>query len=90
MARPKRQAGQDLAMVDNNPQVGKVQGEAGFTPKGLNPEPKPGFTVYRVNRPILQLSNTDKIYLVANGLVDLPDGENWYIDLINNGVLTPL
>jgi len=86
----KRRAGQDLAIVDNTPQRSEIQERAGFTPKGLAPEPKPGFLAFRVNRAMSQLSNTDKVYAVVDGLVDLPTGETWYVDLINNGVLTPL
>ena len=72
-------------MVDNIPQL-----PAEFTPKGLKPEPSPFFTCYRVNRAISQLSHGSNVYPVKDGLIDLPDGETWYTDLIKNGVLAPV
>jgi hypothetical protein len=87
--KPTIKGGTDLEMVDNTPQVGKLQEPAGFTPKGLKAEPKPGFAVYRVNRAISQLSHGDKVYHVLDGMIDLPVGETWYTDLINSGALTP-
>ncbi len=74
MAR-RKQAGKDLQIVDNIPQLETDNG------------PAKGYTRYAVTRPVSQLSHTEQVYLVINGFVDLPTGQEWYQPLISKGTL---